>query len=215
MKEFGPHALSSTELIALILGKGSKGGSVMITAQKLLSHFGSLQKILEASLEDLQVIKGLGPAKAAQLSACFEIARRMIHEDKESEKLKLESKGITTASDTVRLIRSRILNYAREQFFVITCDVRNRVIDIEQISQGSLSASIVHPRETFESAIRKHAAQIIVAHNHPSGDPNPSDEDISVTRRLSEAGKILSIPLMDHIIVTRNEYYSFMESGLL
>lgn len=215
LREFGPHALSSAELIALILGKGSKGGSVMITAQKLLFNFGSLKKILEASLEDLQVIKGLGPAKASQLAACFEIARRIIHEDLEAERAKLETRGINSALDAVNLIRAKITNYSKEHFFVIACDVRNRIIDIEQISLGSLSASVVHPRETFESAIRKHAAQIVIAHNHPSGDPHPSDEDLSITRRLSEAGKVLCIPLMDHIIVTRNEYYSFSDRGLL
>jgi DNA repair protein RadC len=215
MMSAGPKALSSLELIALILGKGIKGESVMVTSQKLLSHFGSLKNVLNSSLEDLTKIRGLGPAKATQLLACFEIARRIAHEEMTDELNRTNRESVKSPDAAVRLIRSEITDFSKENFFVLSFDTRNKLIGIDRISQGTLNASLVHPRETFESAIRKHAAQIMIAHNHPSGSTEPSEEDIKITKRLHEAGKIMGIELIDHIIVTRNHYLSFMEKGLL
>jgi DNA repair protein RadC len=184
-------------------------------AQKLLAHFGSLKAVFEASLEDLQKIKGLGPAKASQLLACFEIARRVNKKITEDEKENLQLRPVTSPGDIVELIKSKIINYSREQFLVVSFDTRNRILGTDSISTGTLTASLVHPRETFESAIRKHAASIIISHNHPSGDTEPSEEDMKITKRLSEAGKVMGIEVLDHIIVTKNGYFSFKEKGMI
>ena len=215
LKSSGPGALSNVELLALIMGRGIKGESVMDTARKLLSHFGSLKNVLEATLEELTQIRGLGPAKASQLVACFEIARRIAKEDIESESERLNSDAITNPLDAAKLVRSHITDFSKENFFVISLDTRNRLIAIEKVSLGTLNASLVHPRETFESAIRKHAAQIMIAHNHPSGGTEPSEEDLKITKRLYDAGKIMGIDLLDHIIVTKHNYMSFMERALI
>ncbi|MGA2669767.1 MAG: DNA repair protein RadC [Ignavibacteria bacterium] len=215
LKENGAGSLASHELLAIILGSGSQGESVVVMAQKLLAHFGSLKAVFEASLEDLQKIKGLGPAKASQLLACFEIARRVNKKITEDEKENLQLRPVTSPGDIVELIKSKIINYSREQFLVVSFDTRNRILGTDSISTGTLTASLVHPRETFESAIRKHAASIIISHNHPSGDTEPSEEDMKITKRLSEAGKVMGIEVLDHIIVTKNGYFSFKEKGMI
>ncbi|MBI1971643.1 MAG: DNA repair protein RadC [Candidatus Wildermuthbacteria bacterium] len=208
---FGPEALSAQEILALVLGRGMNGESVMMTVQKLLSRFGSLEGVLSASLEDLQTIKGLGIAKASQLKACFEMARRIQPAKTNKEK----QKSITSPEAIYRLVKSKIRNYAKEHFFVLSFDARNKPLGIDTISVGTLNASIVHPRETFEAAIRRHAAHIVVAHNHPSDDPEPSGDDIEITRRLAEAGKLLGIDVADHVIVANAKFLSFKEQKLL
>ncbi len=215
LKASGPQALSNLELLALIMGRGIKGESVMVTSQKLLSYFGSLKNVLEASLEDLQQIRGLGPAKASQLIACFEIARRIANEDFLAETERLKRETVRSPDDAVKLIRSQITDFNKENFYVLSFDTRNRFIGLDKVSQGTLTASLVHPRETFESAIKKHAVQIMIAHNHPSGGTDPSEEDIKITKRLSEAGKIMGIELLDHIILTKQSFFSFKEEGLI
>ena len=215
LRSSGPQALSNLELLALIMGRGIKGESVMVTSQKLLSYFGSLKNVLEASLEDLQQIRGLGPAKASQLIACFEIARRIANEDFMAETERLKRETVRSPDDAVKLIRSQITDFNKENFYVLSFDTRNRFIGLDKVSQGTLTASLVHPRETFESAIKKHAAQIMIAHNHPSGGTDPSEEDIKITKRLSEAGKIMGIELLDHIILTKQSFFSFKEEGLI
>jgi DNA repair protein RadC len=215
LKECGAGALAPHELLAIILRSGTQGESVVVMAQKLLAHFGSLKAVFEASSEDLQKIKGLGPAKASQLLACFEIARRVNEKTIDDEKRSLQSKPVTSPADIVEQIKSKIVNYTKEQFLVMSFDTRNRILGTDNISTGTLTASLVHPRETFESAIRRHAASIIISHNHPSGDTEPSEEDIKITRRLTEAGKVMGIEVLDHIIVTKNSYFSFKEKGMI
>lgn len=215
LQKYGVENLSSQELLALILGRGIKGESVMVTAQKLMSKFGSLKKILEASLKDIQDIKGIGPAKASQLSACFEISRRVKKQDMEENKIKATREPIIKPDLAAELLRNEIINYDREHFFVMSFDVRNKLISIDEVSAGTLTASLVHPRETFESAIRNHAAQIIVGHNHPSCDPEPSEDDIKITKRLYDAGKIMGIELIDHLIVTKDNFKSLKNLGIL
>lgn len=213
LKKFGPESLSAQELLALILGRGVKGEPVSMTAQKLLSYFGSLEGIMNASLEDLQSVKGVGLAKASQLKACFEIARRIYTRSEIDEET--EKKKITSAQEVYELVKSKIINYAKEHFVVLSFDIRNKLLGMDTISIGTLNANLVHPRETFESAIRRHSAQIIVVHNHPSGDPEPSEDDLEITKRLVEAGKILGIEVIDHIIVTKTGFLSFKEKKLL
>lgn len=213
LKKLGSEALSAQELLALILGSGVRGESVSLTAQKLLSHFGSLEGIINASLEDLQSIKGLGVAKASQLKACFEIARRVFTKNEIADEVR--QKEIVSAKEVYELIKSKISNYAKEHLVVVSFDSRNRFLGMDTVSVGTLTANLVHPRETFDSAIRRHAAQIIVAHNHPSDDPEPSEDDLGINKRLVEAGKILGIEVIDHIIVCKSRYLSFKEKGLL
>jgi len=213
LKKLGSEALSAQELLALILGRGVRGESVSLTAQKLLSHFGSLEGIMNASLEDLQSIKGLGLAKASQLKACFEIARRVFTKNEVADEVR--QKEITSTREVYELIKSKISNYAKEHLVVLSFDSRNKFLGMDTVSVGTLTTNLIHPRETFDAAIRRHAAQIIVAHNHPSGDPEPSEDDLEINKRLVGAGKILGIEVIDHIIVCKNGYLSFKEKGLL
>lgn len=214
LKNVGSDKVSSPELLAIILGRGIKGESVLITVQKLISHFGNLQNIFEASLEDLMKIRGIGFAKACQLVASFELSKRLLKENVEMEKERVRKNAITKPEEIVKFIKAEIDDYSKEHFFVISFDVRNRLLGIDRTSKGTLSASLVHPRETYESAIRRHAAQIIVAHNHPSGDSEPSEDDIRITKRLYEAGKIMGIELMDHIIITKDDFYSLKDNNI-
>jgi DNA repair protein RadC len=215
LKEYGAGSLASNELLAIILGSGSRGESVIVMAQKLLAQFGSLKGVFEASAEDLQKVKGLGPAKASKLIASFELARRLNRNIMDDEKINLQSRPVTSPSDIVELIRTKITSFTKEQFLVVSFDTRNKILGTDNISSGTLTASLVHPRETFESAIRRHAASIIVSHNHPSGDAEPSEEDMKITKRLTEAGKVMGIEVLDHIIVTKNNYFSFKEKGMI
>lgn len=204
----GEQALSAQELLQLILGRGIAGESVAVTAQKLLSQFGSLQKLAEASVEDLSLIRGIGLAKAAQLKAAFEIGRRIF-----TQALPYKSKELADPEKVYRLIKSRLKDYHKEHFYIILLNSRNH--SLAEVSVGSLNASIVHPREVFAEAIKNKAASVIFSHNHPSCDPEPSEDDIVMTKRLVEAGKILGIEVVDHIIVTKNSFSSFKEKGLI
>ncbi len=215
----GAVSLSTPELLSIILGSGTKGDSVFSVSQRILKMFGSLFRIQNASMEDLVSIRGLGTAKAAKLKACVEIARRMNLEEKvheESEAMKRRNNDSITSPDKLHdLVRARITQFSKEHFFVISLDTRNNLIGIDEISVGTLTASLVHPRETFESAIKRHAAKIIISHNHPSGETDPSDDDLKITKRLSEAGRIMGIEVLDHIIITKTGYLSFKEQLLM
>lgn len=215
----GATSLSTPELLSLVLGSGARGESVITVAHRILKRFGSLFMIQNASIEDLTVIRGLGNAKAAKLKACIEIARRMNIEEKvheESELMKRRNSDTITSPDKLyEIIKSRITQFTKEHFFVVSLDTRNNLIGVDEISVGTLTASLVHPRETFESAIRRHAAKIIISHNHPSGETEPSDDDLKITRRLTEAGKIMGIEVLDHLIITKTSYLSFKEQLLM
>lgn len=205
----GSSALSSVELIALILGRGTRGEPVMMIAQKLLSQFGSLKNIAEASVEDLQKINGLGLAKASQIKACFEIANRI------NAPVEIQTRTIVkSAKDIYVLLKPAIGHFVKEHFIVVSCDTRGGVIAMDTVSIGILNASIVHPREVFEVAIRRHAYSIILAHNHPSGNTEPSDADIAVTNKMYEAGEIFGVKMIDHIIVTQHAFSSLRELKL-
>lgn len=215
----GPSSLSTPELLSLLLGSGTRGESVLSLSHRILKSYGSLFKIQNASIEDLKRIRGMGDAKAAKLKACIEIARRMAIEERvfeESEAMKRRNSDTITSPDKLfEIIKSKITQFSKEHFFVISLDTRNNLIGVDEISVGTLTASLVHPRETFESAIRRHAAKIIISHNHPSGETDPSDDDMKITRRLVDAGKIMGIEVLDHIIVTKTSYLSFKEQLLI
>jgi len=209
LKQFGPEALSAQELLALIIGRGVSRKSVMTIAQELLIKFGNVKAISEATLEELSQIKGIGFAKAAQIKACFELGKR---QDLEPEQKDFDIKD---PQSVVKAIRASIKDKAKEHFKLILLNARNKIIGITTVSIGSLNASIVHPREVFKDAIAHNAYSVVLAHNHPSGDPEPSEDDLTMTRRLIEAGKILGIEVLDHIIITKNGYFSFKDRGLL
>ena len=213
--KYGAEHISAQELLAVVLGRGTAGISVMTLSQNLLKEFGSLEAIVSSPLEALQNIKGLGPAKALQLKACLEIARRVIHEETTKEHTRNTSKSIIRREDIGRAIRPLIRNWQKEHFFVISFDTRNRILATDLIGVGTLNANLVHPREIFEIAIQKHAACIAVSHNHPSGDPTPSETDIAVTNQIKEAGKLMGITLLDHVIISKTHLYSFQENGVL
>ncbi len=206
--KFGEQSLSAQELLQIILGRGIAGESVVVTAQKLLSQFGSFQKLAGASIEEMSLIKGIGLAKATQIKAVFEIGRRL---STQTEPYK--SKELTDPKKVYQLIKSKLKDYHKEHFYIIVLNSRNW--SVAEVSVGSLNASIVHPREVFAEAIKNKAASVIFVHNHPSGNPEPSEGDLIVTKRLVDAGKILEIEVVDHIIITKNSFLSFKEHKLL
>src|SRR3989338_214619 len=204
--KFGEQALSAQELLQLILGRGVAGESVAVTAQKLLAQFGSLQKLAEASIEELSSIKGIGLAKAAQIKAAFEISRRL-----STQASSYKSKELTDPEKVYRLIKSKLKDYHKEHFYIIV--LNSSGYSIAEVSVGSLNASVVHPREVFAEAIKNKAASVIFVHNHPSGDPEPSADDLEITKQLTESGKILGIEVIDHIIITKTGFISFKEKN--
>lgn len=206
----GPEALAIHELLAIILSRGINGESVMTTSQKLLSQFKSLEGIKEASLEDLQNIKGLGLAKACQLKAAFEIARRL-ERDTKTITIKSKQKSIS-AEEIVTLIKKKIGNFHKEHFIVISLNARSKILSLDTIFIGTLASCLIHPREILETVIRRHAATFIIAHNHPSGTPDPSEEDTKITKRVFESGQIMGITMLDHLIIGRDSYFTFREN---
>jgi DNA repair protein RadC len=207
--QLGAEALSAQEILALILGRGVRGESVMVTAQKLLGKFGSLQGIADSSVEELSQINGIGPAKAAQLKAAFDLARRLEAGPREGKA------PIKSPEDVVSAIAGTLKGKKREHFLALLLDTRNRLIRVAPISMGSLDSSIVHPREVFKEAISASAASVIFVHNHPSGDPEPSEDDIELTKRLVEAGKVLGILVLDHVIMGDGTFMSLKGSKSL
>jgi DNA repair protein RadC len=209
LQKFGPEALSAQELLALVIGRGISKKSVMSIAQELLVKFGNVKAISQATIEELSQIKGIGLAKAAQIKACFELGRR---EDLEPE---LKNFDIKDPEAVVKAVRASIKDKAKEHFKLILLNPRNKIIGISTISIGTLNASLVHPREVFKDAIIHSAASVVLAHNHPSGDPEPSEDDLKITKKLVDSGKMLGIEVLDHIIIAKNDFCSFKERGLI
>jgi len=207
--KLGSEALSAQEILAVILGRGTKGESVMMTSQKLLSRFGNLKGVANASVEELIQTTGIGPAKATQIKAALELSRRLEADAGEKPKPVLKS-----PEDVAAEVRSQLKGKRKEHFLVLCLDTRNRLIDRKLVSMGSLDTSIVHPREVFKEAISSCAASVIFAHNHPSGDPEPSKEDLELTKRLARAGEILGIDVLDHIIICDKSFVSLKARNL-
>ena len=209
LQKFGSEALSAQELLALVIGRGISKKSVMNIAQELLARFGNIKAISEATLAELSQIRGIGLAKAAQIKACFELGKR---QDLEPD---TENFDIKDPHCVVKAIRSSIKDKAKEHFKLILLNPRNKIIGISTVTIGTLNASLVHPREVFKDAIMHTAASVVLVHNHPSGNPEPSEDDLTITKRLVEAGKILGIEVIDHIIITKNGFFSFKEKNLI
>jgi DNA repair protein RadC len=209
----GAEALTHAELIAILLRTGLKGVNVVEVGRQLLTKFGTLNALAGASLADLRGIKGIGRDKAVTLMAAFALARRMAAE------LHGESPLLDTPERIADLLREQVRNLNAEQFLVVLLNTRRRLVKTERISQGTLDTILVHARDVFRSAITANASAIVLVHNHPSGDPTPSDADIKVTRDLIRAGQLLKIELLDHVILGRatqeraKDYASLRELG--
>jgi DNA repair protein RadC len=209
LQRLGVEALSAQEILAVILGRGIAGESVMVTAQRLLSQFGGLKGISNASLEELSRVRGIGIAKAAQIKAAVELANRVDGYSETSARSLLK-----TPEDVAALVKGRLKEKKKEYFLAVLLDTRNQLIKVAEISVGSLDSSIVHPREVFKEAISASAAAVIFVHNHPSGDTEASDDDIRLTKRLAEAGEIVGIDVIDHIIIGGTAFRSLKREGI-
>ncbi len=204
----GESTLNEHELLAIILGNGTRDTSALELANRLLNTYKGLRRLQEASLEELISEKGIGLAKAASIKAALEMGRRIA--------LNMEIRNfIKSPEDVKQMLMHEMRDYDREHFVVLYLDRKGGLIVKENVSVGGLHSSIVHPREVFKTAVRRSAASIILAHNHPSGDPAPSREDIDITRRLMEAGQIMGIEILDHVIIGENKYCSLKEKGLI
>jgi len=205
LERLGPEGLKNNELLALLLRTGYKGKNVHLLADGILKKY-SEKTLFEMPYSQLSKIKGIGKSKAASIIAGYELSRRIQNNKARS--------SITTPQDVLNIV-DEIRTRKKEHFVAIYLNARNEMIHKEIISVGILDASIVHPREVFAPAIEKRASSIILIHNHPSGNVSPSDNDCDLTKRLIESGKILGIEVLDHIIVTENDYYSMKENELI
>ena len=209
LQRLGVEALSAQEILAVIMGRGIAGESVMVTAQRLLRRFGGLKGIAGALLEELSQVKGIGLAKACQIKAAFELTSRV-----ESYVEKADKPLVKTPEDVTALVQGKLKGKKKEYFLAVMLDTRNQLIRVAEISVGSLDSSIVHPREVFKEALSASAAAVIFVHNHPSGDTEASEDDIMLTKRLAEAGEIMGIDVLDHVIVGDKSYLSLKREGL-
>ena len=209
----GPDALSHAELIGILLRTGLKGANAVEIGGQLLTKFGNLHSLSQATVTDLQKVKGIGRDKAVTLVAAFALARKMAAE------LQHESPTLDSPENVARLLRESNLAMQVETLQVLLLNTRRKLIRVEEISDGTLDTLLVHPREVFKSAISANASAIVLAHNHPSGDPTPSEADIKVTRDLIRAGQLLKIDVLDHVILGRStpsrakDYCSLRELG--
>lgn len=191
----GAGALNDAELVAILLRTGLQGHSAIAVAGELLTQFGSFNRLAGATIRELQSVKGIGRDKALTLKAAFELARRMATE------LRRESPPLDSPAAVADILREENRHYQVEQFQIVLLNTRRRLIRVERVSSGTLDTLLVHPREVFKPAIAANASAIILVHNHPSGDPSPSDADIRVTRDLIRAGQVLKIEVLDHVIL--------------
>jgi DNA repair protein RadC len=212
----GAENVSDAVLLALILRTGTKGMNVVEVSQRLLSAFGSLTALAKASVKEIQSINSIGPVKAQMIKASMELAQRLTRESVG------ESPLVTTPEQAAAVLRERARVLQHEVFWALMLDTKNRLIgEPKQISQGTLNSSLVHPRELFKKAVEHSCAAIILAHNHPSGDPTPSSEDIKVTKQLIGAGEVMGIKVLDHIVIghrthhNSTDFLSLREAGLV
>ncbi len=208
----GVHSLSNAELIGIIIQTGCQDATAVELGQRVLKAFDNdLSAFFGMSIEELERnerLKGIGPAKACQIKAAIELGRRVNTHPPEQPK-------IGSPGDVAALLTDELRYLKQEHFMILLLDNKNKVIKTETISIGTINASLVHPREVFVKAIRQHAAAVILAHNHPSGDPRPSAEDRAITKRLLESGELLGIPVLDHVVIGGADYVSFKDSGYI
>lgn len=202
--------MTDAELIAILLRTGTKGSSVIEVAQKIIHKHGNLSALAMESIESIKKSDGIGNDKAATLAAAFEISRRV-----ESQSKWFSNKKITSPSDIAEIFMPLFRDEVKEKFIVVCLNSANKIIRYEIVSVGSLNSSIVHAREVFKVAIESNSANIILLHNHPSGNDEPSMEDIQVTKKLVEAGKILGINVFDHIVIAGDKFTSFVDKKII
>ena len=207
---WGADSLSNSELLAIILKTGTKGENVLQLSGRLLSELEGLDGVLSASFNDITSIKGIKEGKASQILALSELFRRF----RTLKAMKKDVK-INSPKDLADLLIGEMNDLTQEVLKVVLLSTKNIIIGTKDVFKGSLNTSIVHPREIFKQAIDKHSASIIICHNHPSGDPTPSKEDINITLRIKECGNILGIQLVDHIIIGNNKFVSLKDRGLI
>lgn len=207
--QYGSTHLSNKELIALLLGSGTRNESVLDLANRVLMHFEGLKLLKEATIEELTAIKGIGPARGVILLAALELGERL-NKYKPTERYVVRS-----PEDGADYVMEEMRTLDQEHFIALFLNTKNQIIHSQTIFIGTLNSSVVHPREIFREAVRRSSASIIVAHNHPSGDPTPSPEDINVTKRLVKAGKIMGIEVLDHLVIGDGKFTSLKEKGHL
>lgn len=206
----GAGEISTAELLALVIGSGGAGETALGLATSLLGrHGGSLRRLGSASPADLEGVPGIGPARSSALCASLELGRRMAAERGRT------ARRISGPRDVSRRLAPLLRDRKQEEFWALYLDTQNRVISERRVTVGLLNASLVHPREVFAPALRRSAASVVVAHNHPSGDPEPSEEDVAVTRQLGASGALLGIPLRDHVVLGADDYVSLRKRGCL
>lgn len=202
---YGGESLSDAELLAIILRTGIRGENVIDMSNRIIKEIG-LKNLYDSSIEELIEIKGIGKSKAIQILTIFELAKRSNY-----EKEKVET--ITNAKSVFNLFKDKLGDKKKEFFYTILMNTKNKIIKIDKISEGILDASIIHSREIFKSAIKSSTARIILVHNHPSGDPTPSNEDIIITKKLISVGDLIGIEVMDHVIIGKGKYWSYIEEN--
>ncbi|WP_407269602.1 DNA repair protein RadC [Radiobacillus sp. PE A8.2] len=207
--ELGPMHLSNQELLAILLGTGTRDESVTTLANRLLMHFEGIHLLQECTIEELTAIRGIGTAKGVLMLAAIELGKRM-HRYKSQDRYVIRS-----PEDGADYVMEEMRSLNQEHFVCLFLNTKNQILHRQTIFIGSLNASIVHPREVFREAVKRSAASIICAHNHPSGDPSPSQEDIHVTKRLAECGKMIGIELLDHLVIGDKKFVSLKEKGYL
>ncbi|HEY5975235.1 MAG TPA: DNA repair protein RadC [Geobacteraceae bacterium] len=212
MQQRGVEALSDAELLAVILRTGDAASkrSALDLGRELLASFGNLKALGQASLAEICQVKGTGPAKAASIKAALQLGRKLA-----ADRLLMANDRFTSPAQVADHYKPVLRDRRKEYFLILLLDGKNRIMREVQVSEGSLNQSIVHPREVFSPAVRESAAALILIHNHPTGDPVPSSEDIAITRRLRDAGEIMGIKVLDHIIIGDGDFLSFVEKGLL
>lgn len=203
----GAETLSNAQLLAILLRTGSEQGDVLQLAITLLKTFSPLDQLVHASVSELCAIKDIGPAKAAQLKAAIELGRRTFRTSD------VEGLVISKSEDVFQYFSPLLRGLRKECFRIILLNQKNKVMRDVTVSEGSLTATVVHPREVFQAAVRDSAASVIFLHNHPSGDPTPSSEDKKMTKRLVSAGELMGIPVLDHVIMGSKSYFSFADAG--
>ena len=208
LMQVGPRAVSTTELLAITMRTGVGGENVLRLAERLLTHFKGLSGVARASITELQEVNGIGPAKAVEIKAALELGRRLLASAPE------ERPRVTSPADAANLLMAEMMLLEQEHLRLILLDTRNHVLGTPTIYKGSLNTSVIRVGELFRAAIKENAAAMIVAHNHPSGDPAPSPEDVHVTRQIVQAGKLLDIDVLDHVIIGHQRYVSLKERGL-
>jgi DNA repair protein RadC len=209
MIESGPQGLTDVELLALVVGASSRGsGGVLKTCRELLARFHGLDGLGRCGAGALMQVPGIGAARACALAAVIELARRL-----ESSRSTRRGRGIRCSADVYARVKGRLSLLDQELFLSLALDAKHKVLTIDRVAQGSATSVEVHPREVFGAVVRQGAAAVIVAHNHPSGEPEPSQQDRELTERLVRSGEILGIPLLDHLVVGARSYVSFADRG--